>query len=273
MTTASPAVRHTTTAAVAAVGLIAAIVSYSHMQQLGEHHGEAWRSWLIPISIDGLMAAASMVLLTRRRSGLPASPLAWVALALGAVASLAANMADAQPDLTAILYAGWAPLGFLLAFELLLQQRRAEAASPVAEPASVIDGLRAELAQVRCDLATALARQPESSPAVEVASSPVRQPESHQISPAVRQVASASYTHGEQAKKVTPRPVAPTPRQMDTPLAELVKRARPLLAKEPLGRQALADKLGCTSHQARQVLDHLKTSTKPALHAVATGSR
>jgi hypothetical protein len=123
---ASPAIRHTTTAAVAAVGLIAAVVSYSHMQQLGYHHGESWRSYLIPISIDGLMAAASMVLLTRRRSGLPASPLAWVALVLGGIASLSANMADAQPNATAILYAGWAPLGFLLAFELLLQQRRAE---------------------------------------------------------------------------------------------------------------------------------------------------
>lgn len=123
---ASPTIRHTTTAAVAAVGLIAAVVSYSHMQQLGYHHGESWRSYLIPISIDGLMAAASMVLLTRRRSGLPASPLAWVALVLGGIASLSANMADAQPNATAILYAGWAPLGFLLAFELLLQQRRAE---------------------------------------------------------------------------------------------------------------------------------------------------
>ena len=127
-TPASPAIRHTTTAAVAAVGLIAAVVSYSHMQQLGYHHGESWRSYLIPISIDGLMAAASMVLLTRRRSGLSASPLAWVALVLGGIASLSANMADAQPNATAILYAGWAPLGFLLAFELLLQQRRAEAA-------------------------------------------------------------------------------------------------------------------------------------------------
>lgn len=125
---AIPAIRHTTTAAVAAVGLIAAVVSYSHMQQLGYHHGESWRSYLIPVSIDGLMAAASMVLLTRRRSGLPASPLAWVALALGGIASLSANMADAQPNATAILYAGWAPLGFLLAFELLLQQRRAEEA-------------------------------------------------------------------------------------------------------------------------------------------------
>lgn len=122
----SPAIRHTTTAAVAGVGLIAAVVSYSHMQQLGFHHGEDWRSYLIPLSIDGLMAAASMVLLTRRRSGLPASPLAWVALVLGGIASLAANMADAQPNATAILYAGWAPVGFLLAFELLLQQRRAE---------------------------------------------------------------------------------------------------------------------------------------------------
>jgi hypothetical protein len=122
----SPAIRHTTTAAVAGVGLIAAVVSYSHMQQLGFHHGEDWRSYLIPLSIDGLMAAASMVLLTRRRSGLPASALAWVALVLGGIASLAANMADAQPNATAILYAGWAPVGFLLAFELLLQQRRAE---------------------------------------------------------------------------------------------------------------------------------------------------
>jgi hypothetical protein len=129
---ASPAIRHTTTAAVATVGLIAAVVSYSHMQQLGYHHGESWRSYLIPISIDGLMAAASMVLLTRRRSGLSASPLAWVALVLGGIASLSANMADAQPNVTAVLLAGWAPLGFLLAFELLLQQRRAEVVeSPV----------------------------------------------------------------------------------------------------------------------------------------------
>lgn len=44
------------------------------MQQLRLHHGEAWRSFPIPLSIDGLMAAASMVLLTRRRSGLPTSP-------------------------------------------------------------------------------------------------------------------------------------------------------------------------------------------------------
>ena len=60
MTTASPVIRPTTTAAVAGVGLIAAIVSYSHMQQLGLHHGKAWRSFLIPLNIDGLMAAASM---------------------------------------------------------------------------------------------------------------------------------------------------------------------------------------------------------------------
>ena len=77
MTTASAAIRHTTTAAVAGIGLIAAIVSYSHMQQLGLHHREAWRSFLIPLSIDGLMAAASMVLLTRRRNGLPTSPLLY----------------------------------------------------------------------------------------------------------------------------------------------------------------------------------------------------
>jgi hypothetical protein len=167
---ASPAIRHTTTAAVAAVGLIAAVVSYSHMQQLGYHHGESWRSYLIPISIDGLMAAASMVLLTRRRSGLPASPLAWVALVLGGIASLSANMADAQPNATAILYAGWAPLGFLLAFELLLQQRRAEGSEETQQSTDGAALTTEDLAEIEaatdhsCDPAVWVARDPAPTP-------------------------------------------------------------------------------------------------------------
>ncbi|MGH3709745.1 MAG: DUF2637 domain-containing protein, partial [Pseudonocardiaceae bacterium] len=104
--------------------VIAAVVSYSHMQQLADRAGEAWRSWLIPLSIDGLVVAASMVLLTRRRTGLPAGLLAWATLGGGVLASLAANMADARPGLTAVLVAGWPAAAFAAGFELLLQQRR-----------------------------------------------------------------------------------------------------------------------------------------------------
>jgi hypothetical protein len=123
---ASPVLRYTTTVAVIVVGLIAAVVSYSHMVSLGIRVGEDWRSYLIPFSIDGLMVAASMVLVTRRRAGLPASGLAWGALGVGVLASLATNMADATGSMTAILYAGWAPVALAVGFELLLLQRRAE---------------------------------------------------------------------------------------------------------------------------------------------------
>ncbi|MGH3963024.1 MAG: DUF2637 domain-containing protein [Pseudonocardiaceae bacterium] len=134
-----PAVRVITVLAVVVVAVIAAVVSYSHMQQLAERAGEAWRSWLIPLSIDGLVVAASMVLLTRRRNGLPGGRLAWTALGGGVLASLAANMADARPEVTAVLVAGWPAVAFAVAFELLLQQRRAEHTPPTpqAQPAPI----------------------------------------------------------------------------------------------------------------------------------------
>jgi hypothetical protein len=135
--------RGITVAAVVVVGLIAAVVSYSHMVALGIGAGESWRSYLIPVSIDGLMVAASMVLVIRRRAGLSASGIAWGALIAGVLASLGANMADARPEVTAVLYAGWAPVALAVGFELLLQQRRAKApevAAPVVEAsAPVVD--------------------------------------------------------------------------------------------------------------------------------------
>lgn len=135
--------RAITVVAVVLVGAIAAVVSYSHMVNLGVSAGEDWRAYLIPISIDGLMVAASMVLVIRRRAGLPASGIAWGALGGGVLASMAANMADARPEVAAALYAGWAPVALAVGFELLLLQRRAKApevAAPVIEAsAPVVD--------------------------------------------------------------------------------------------------------------------------------------
>lgn len=133
----TPAARYVTVGSVAVVAGIAAVVSYSHMQQLAERAGEEWRSWLLPLSIDGLVVAASMVLVTRRRAGLPGGVLAWLALGAGVLASLAANIADARPDVTARLVAGWPALAFAVALELLLQQRRAERDQEAGELAPV----------------------------------------------------------------------------------------------------------------------------------------
>lgn len=128
---APTAVRITTVIAVVVVAAVAAVVSYSHMTELAHSAGEEWRSWLIPISVDGLIVAASMVLLTRHRAGLPGGWLAWGSLSVGVVASLAANMADARPEVTSVLVAGWAPVAFAATFHLLLQQRRADRVAPL----------------------------------------------------------------------------------------------------------------------------------------------
>jgi hypothetical protein len=111
-----------TTAAVLSVALVAAVASYEHMRALAETAGEGWRAWLLPISVDGLAVAASMTMLVRRRAGLPAGALAWVALLLGLGASLAANVAAAEPTVQGRLVAAWPPVGLLLAYELLMQQ-------------------------------------------------------------------------------------------------------------------------------------------------------
>jgi hypothetical protein len=121
------AVRPVTVLAVLLVAAIAAVVSYSHMVNLATAAGEGWRAHLLPLSVDGLLVAASMTMLTRRRAGIPAGWLAWLALVGGIGASLAANIAAAEPDVTARLIAGWPAVAFAVSFELLLQQGRVPA--------------------------------------------------------------------------------------------------------------------------------------------------
>ena len=53
--------RWTTIAAVFLLAGIAAVVSYSHMYELAQRHGEpAWRAALFPLSVDGMIVASSM---------------------------------------------------------------------------------------------------------------------------------------------------------------------------------------------------------------------
>jgi hypothetical protein len=119
---AGRAVRLVTTLAVVVVAVVAAVASYEHMRELAELSGEGWRSWLLPVSVDGLAVAASMTMLVRRRASRPTGGLAWTALLLGLGASLAANVAAADPTVAGRLVAAWPPVALLLAYELLLQQ-------------------------------------------------------------------------------------------------------------------------------------------------------
>lgn len=110
----------TTIGGVSLVAAVAAVASYVHMQSLAEKAGEEWRAWLLPLSVDGLLVAASMVMFVRRRAGQPAGVLPWTGLVLGLSASLAANIAVAKPEPVSLIVSGWPPLALAVAFELLI---------------------------------------------------------------------------------------------------------------------------------------------------------
>jgi hypothetical protein len=110
------------TAAVTVAGLagIAGALSYSHMRQLAQDHGQAgWHAHAFPLSVDGIEIVASLVLLADRRAGRRSGWLPWTALAAGTIGSLAANIAIAHPDAVSRVIAGWPALALLLAVKLL----------------------------------------------------------------------------------------------------------------------------------------------------------
>ena len=215
------------------------------MREVADRAGEQWRAWLLPLSVDGLVVAASMVLLTRRRAGLPGGRLAWCALLGGVGASLAANVAAAEPTVTARVVAAWPALAFAVAFELLLQQRRVA----VTEPADT---------------------QPiePGEPGVPVGQD---RPTAHPVHDEPGEVGAPAAPAGAlpvgpapdpapaRAGQRVPSPAAGEP-DGDGPGAPgwggLEQRARELLAAggHPPGRRVLARQLGVSEHQARTVL-------------------
>jgi hypothetical protein len=89
------AIRVSTAVAVLAVAGVAAYVSYWHAYAVVCAHGETGvTARLEPATIDGLVYASSMVNLYAARRRLPVPALARWLLALGIIATLAANMAQ-----------------------------------------------------------------------------------------------------------------------------------------------------------------------------------
>lgn len=122
----STARRRVTAAAVTLVAVVAAAGSYSHMHALALEAGEGQMAVVLPLSVDGLVVAATMTLLSARRTGRRAGALPWTALLIGLGASLAANVAAAEPTVVGRLVAAWPPVALALSFELLLRQTRGE---------------------------------------------------------------------------------------------------------------------------------------------------
>jgi hypothetical protein len=117
-------IRLTTTGCVAFLALIASTVSYLHMHLLVELHGQpGWVAALTPLSVDG-MIVASTTLLAESRSGGRGGMLPWALLVIGSVASLAANVAVAEPTATGRVIAAWPSFALIASYELLMRQVR-----------------------------------------------------------------------------------------------------------------------------------------------------
>lgn len=124
-----------------AVAGIAAWSSWSHMVHVALRYGErAEVAYVLPLSVDGMLVVATVAMADDKRCGRTVRLSARVAFLAGVVASVAANIAAAQPSVGARIVAGWPALALLLVVEILSRSgRRLTVAGPVAveTPATV----------------------------------------------------------------------------------------------------------------------------------------
>jgi hypothetical protein len=119
---ADRAIRASTALVVVGIGGIAAYVSYRHALDVAQAHGETGATArLLPLTIDGLVYVASMVLLDSARRGGSAPALARWALALGIGATVAVNVLHgAGHGPVGAVISAWPAVCLVLAVELLM---------------------------------------------------------------------------------------------------------------------------------------------------------
>ena len=134
--TGDRAVRWTAVLAVVAVAGVAAYVSYWHAVKVVAGAGEPGSiAHLYPIVIDGIIVAASMVLLDAARHSEAAPALAWWLLGSGIAVTFAANVTyGVASGLAGALWAAWPAAAFVGCYELLLLLVRASARRAEPEP-------------------------------------------------------------------------------------------------------------------------------------------
>jgi hypothetical protein len=148
------AIRVSTAVAVLAVAGVAAYVSYWHAYAVVCAHGETGlTARLEPATIDRLVYASSMVNLYAARHRLPVPALARWLLALGIVATLAANMAQGwSHGAVGAVIAAWPAVSLVGSYELLVWIiRNAATGDPVRGPTTDQGGLQTDHADQLAD--------------------------------------------------------------------------------------------------------------------------
>lgn len=108
------AFRIVTLGSVAVVAAVCAAASYTHLHDLVAAAGGGWLAWVLPLGIDGAVTAGSVTLVAHHRYGGPRRTrvFATVAVAIGLVASVAANVAAVDPTLVDVRHVRWVTAGY-----------------------------------------------------------------------------------------------------------------------------------------------------------------
>jgi hypothetical protein len=152
MTAADQVIRWSTAGAVVGVAAVAAVASYEHAYALIRAHGEeGWTGHLVPLTVDRLIYASSMVMLDSARRKTPVPTLARWLLGLGIAATLAANVAHGLghgPVGAAV--AAWPAIALVGSYELLMMVIRSSQAAPDGTPgkAEAPDPLQEHAAEI-----------------------------------------------------------------------------------------------------------------------------
>jgi Protein of unknown function (DUF2637) len=152
MTAADRVIRWSTASAVVGVAAVAAVSSYEHAFDLVQVHGEAgWTARLVPLTVDGLVYASSMVMLDSARRGMSVPALARWLLGLGIAATLAADVAHGLghgPIGAAV--AAWPAVALVGSYEFVMLVIRSSQSASNGKPGnrSAADPLHDQAAEV-----------------------------------------------------------------------------------------------------------------------------
>lgn len=129
-------IRITTAAAVATVAAVAAVISYRHAYELVSTYGEpGLTARLLPFTVDGLILAASMLILDASRRNQHVPPLAHWCLGVGITATIGANLAHGiGHGPIGALVSAWPALALAGSFELLMTLTRTEHRPTATQP-------------------------------------------------------------------------------------------------------------------------------------------
>ncbi len=145
-------IRLATAAVVCAAAAFAAIVSYSHIYGLGRGHGQdGTAARLLPLSVDGLILSASLVLLHEAGNGRGAPRLARFMLWLGIGATIGANIAyGAGCGLLGALISAWPAVAFIGSVEIAMQQVRRSRVPRAATSGPAVPEVPGDVEQAVC---------------------------------------------------------------------------------------------------------------------------